>query len=106
MEATGAKQFLISNVIEEAKLEQINLSEIEKKMLYFTEVHPSLPDILEVKPEFERDYNSDEYEAKITPLLSNAPDRDRQSSPNQEQDWKNPLAALKHKNHYILTLTA
>ena len=45
METTAAKQFLISRVIEEAKLEQVGLSEVERKMLYFTEVHPSLPDI-------------------------------------------------------------
>jgi hypothetical protein len=30
-------------------------------MLYFTEVHPSLPDIYEVNAEFERSYDTDEY---------------------------------------------
>ena len=77
MEPTAAKQFLISRVIEEAGVEQVSLSEVEKKMLYFTEVHPSLPDIYEVNTEFERDYDSDEYEAKIAGLLKNARDRDR-----------------------------
>ena len=104
MEATGAKQFLISKIIEEAKLEQINLSEIEKKMLSFTEVHPSLPDTYEVNAEFERNYDSDEYEAKIATLLKNARERGRQSSPGQEQDWKDALDALKHEDHYILVM--
>jgi hypothetical protein len=104
MEATGAKQFLISKVIEEAKLEKVNLSEIEKKMLYFTEVHPSLPDIYEVNAEFERDYDSDEYEVKIAALLKNARDRDRQSSPSREQDWKDALDGLKNEDHYILVM--
>jgi hypothetical protein len=106
MEATGAKQFLISKVIEEAKVEQVNLSEVEKKMLHFTEVHPSLPDIYEVNAEFERDYDSDEYEAKIAALLRNARDRDRQSSPSREQDWKDALDALKHEDHYILVMVS
>jgi hypothetical protein len=106
MEATGAKQFLISKVIEEAKVEQVNLSEVEKKMLHFTEVHPSLPNIYEVNAEFERDYDSDEYEAKIAALLRNARDRDRQSSPSREQDWKDALDALKHEDHYILVMVS
>jgi hypothetical protein len=104
MEAIGAKQFLISKVIEEANLEQVNLSEIEKKMLYFTEVHSSLPDIYEGNAEFERDCDSDEYEAKIAALLRNARDRDRHSSPSREQDWKDALDALKHEDHYILVM--
>lgn len=42
MDSVRAKQFLISRVLEEADLEKVHLSEVEKKMLYFTEVHPSL----------------------------------------------------------------
>lgn len=104
MESTGAKQFFISKVIEEAEFDRVSLSEIEKKMLYFTEVHPSLPDIYLVNAEFERDYDSDEYEAKIARLLKNARDRDRHSSPNREQDWKDALDALKKEDHYILVM--
>ena len=104
METTAAKQFLISRVIEEAKLEQVGLSEVERKMLYFTEVHPSLPDIYEVNAEFERDYDSDTYEAKIASLLRKARDRDRQSSPSREPEWTDALEALKKEDHYILVM--
>ncbi len=104
MEPTAAKQFLISRVIDEAGVEQVTLSEVEKKMLYFTEVHPSLPNIYEINAQFERDYDSDEYEAKIAGLLKNARGRDRQSSPSREQDWKDALDALKHEDHYILVM--
>jgi hypothetical protein len=104
MEATDAKQFLISKVINEANVEQVILSDVEKKMLYFTEVHPSLPDIYEVNAEFERDYDSDKYEAKIATLLKNARDRDDHSSPSQEQEWKDALDVLKHEDHYILVM--
>jgi hypothetical protein len=37
MDPTVAKQFLISKVVGEAESEHIPLSEIETKMLYFTE---------------------------------------------------------------------
>jgi len=104
MDASNAKQFLISRVIEEAGVEQASLSEVEKKMLYFTEAHPSLPDMFAVNAEFERDYDSDEYEAKIAGLLQNARDRDRQSSPSREQEWKGALDALKKEDHYILVM--
>ena len=106
MDATAAKQFLISKVIEEAESQRANLSEIEKKMLYFSEVHPSLSDIYEVNAEFERNYNSDEYETKIAGLLKSARDRDSHSSPSREQDWKDALDALKKEDHYILVMVA
>jgi hypothetical protein len=106
MEPAAAMEFLISKILEEAEFEQVHLSKVEKKMLYFTGVHPSLPDIYEVNAEFERDYDSDEYEAKIARLLKNARDRDNHSSPNLEQDWKDALDALKKEDHYILVMVA
>src|SRR5690348_17002384 len=104
MDSVAAKQFLISRVVEEAEFEHKSLSEIEKKMLYFTEVHPSLPDIYEVNEEFERDYDSDEYEKKITALLKSARDRDPKQSPVQEQQWKDAIDSLKNEDHYILVM--
>ena len=65
MDSVAAKQFLISKVIQEAELSNVQLSETERKMLYFTEAQPSLPDILDVNAEFERAYDADEYEDKI-----------------------------------------
>ncbi len=100
MDSIGAKQFLISKVIEEAAVEHVPLSDIEKKMLQFTEVHPTLPDIHEVNEEFEREYDSDEYERKIATLLKNA--RAREES--NEQQWKDALDALRHEDHYILVM--
>ena len=104
MDSGAAKEFLISRVIKEAKAEGVNLSEVERKMLYFTEVHPSLPDIYDVNERFERNYNSDEYEAKISRLLRNALDRDRKQSAGGEQAWKDALNALRKEDHYILVM--
>jgi hypothetical protein len=104
MDSTAAKQLLISKVIEQAEFEHVSLSEVETKMLYFTEVYPSLPDIYQVNAEFERDYDSDEYEAKITELLKNARDRDSHSYSGREQDWQDAINALRKEDHYILVL--
>jgi hypothetical protein len=104
MDSTRAKQFLILKVIEQTALEHIPLSDVETKMLYFTEVHSSLPNIHEVNSEFERDYNADEYEDKISGLLKNARDRDARSSLGLAREWKDAINALKDEDHYILVL--
>ena len=104
MDATTAKQFFISKVIDEAKFERVKLSEVERKMLYFTETSPSIPDLYEVNAEFERDYDADEYEDKVTALLKNARERDRQTSPTLEKDWNDALEILKKEDHYILVM--
>jgi hypothetical protein len=98
MNPVAAKQFLIARILEEADLEHVHLSDVEKKMLYFTEVHPSLPDIYEINVEFERDYDSDEYEAKVVSLLKRARDR------GPEQEWSDAIDALKQEDHYILVM--
>jgi hypothetical protein len=100
----AAKQFLIARILEEADLEHVHLSDVEKKMLYFTEVHPSLPDIYEINAEFERDYDSDEYEAKVVGLLKRARDQDSRSSSSQGLEWNDAIDALKHEDHYILVM--
>jgi hypothetical protein len=100
----AAKEFLISRVVQRAGLERAMLSEVERKMLYFTEVHPSLPDIHEVNAEFERDHDADEYEAKIAGLLRNARNRDRNESGAKEQEWEDALDALKKEDHYLLVM--
>jgi hypothetical protein len=104
MDAVTTKQFLISKTLQEAESSHVQLSEVERKMLYFTEIHPSLPDIREVNAEFERDYDADEYEHKIAQLLSNARARDTDISPSQEHAWNEALDALKKEDHYILVM--
>jgi len=93
MDAITAKQFLISKVIEHAELEQVSISEVERKMLHFTEVHSSLPDIHEVNAQFEQNYDSDQYEAKVATLLKKARNRDREQSPEGDQKWEDALNA-------------
>jgi hypothetical protein len=60
-----AKDFLAGKIVEEAKKEGVALSEIEQKMLYFSETDWTLSGMLEINAEFERDYSDSEYERKI-----------------------------------------
>jgi len=104
MDSSVAKQFLISRVVEQAQSEHAPISEIERKMLYFTEVRPSLPDIYEVNAEFERTCNADEYEHKIRDFLKRARDRDVKESAAQGQQWREAIDALKNEDHYLLVM--
>ena len=104
MDPAAAKRFLISKVIDEAALEHISLSDIEKQMLQFSEVHPLLPSLYEVNAEFDRDYDADEYEDKITRLLKKARERAGKAAGSAEQEWKDALDALKGEDHYILVM--
>lgn len=72
-----AKEFLISQVVEEARKEDVPLSEVERKMLFFTETQETLPDMSDVNDQFEREYDSSTYEKKIASLLRNAFERNR-----------------------------
>ena len=64
-----AKDYLAGRIAAEAKREQIPLSEIERNMLYFSETDWTLPGMLEINSEFERDYDDNEYERKIAGLI-------------------------------------
>ena len=66
--AREAKEFLVARIAEEAQREGVPLSEVERKMLYFTETAWTLPDIMEVNDQFDREYDAAEYEKKIADL--------------------------------------
>src|SRR5262245_50103346 len=72
----AAKQFLVDKVIEQAATDGIQLSDFEKAMLGFTEPTATQAEI-DAAAAFEEEYDSDEYEAKITKLVSRAFQRDQ-----------------------------
>ena len=104
MDPVAAKQFLISKVVEQADLERKPLCEVETKMLYFSQVHASLPDISGINARFERECDPDEYEEMITGLFRRARQRDRELSTVQAGQWDESIDALKNEDHYILVM--
>ena len=58
--AQDAKEYLIAEIVREAQLENVTLSEIERKMLYFTEQVESLPDIYDVAAKFDNECDATE----------------------------------------------
>jgi hypothetical protein len=96
-----AKEFLASEIVEEANREGAPLSEIEGKMLYFSEVGWTLPGMMQISDEFDRRYDQGDYEKKISQLIKNLDKRLRKETPAEYQDWRPAIKFLKWKDHYI-----
>jgi preprotein translocase subunit SecG len=99
--AREAKEFLISRIVAEAQREKVPLSEIERKMLYFSETAWTLPDIMEVNDEFDREYDQAEYENKIARLIRNETKRLHKENPEEFASWISAARKLKKEDHYI-----
>lgn len=102
--AHEAKEFLIGKINLEAELDGIPLTEIERKMLYFSEVEQEPPDLFEVNDQFEKECDSQEYEAKIAGLIKKAYERDRAVSRDNVRRWFDEITALSKEDHYILVM--
>jgi hypothetical protein len=96
-----AKEFLISRVVSEAQRENVPLSEIERKMLYFSESGWTLPDMTAVYERFDREYDQDKYEKKIARLIGKADKHARKESRDEYDAWLAAVRFLKREDHYI-----
>ncbi len=97
-----AKEYLAGKITEEAEREGAPLSEVERKMIYFTETGWTLPDMMAVSAEFDRDYDQDEYEWKIGGLVGRFLAR---AKPQDEQEaWDEAVEKLSEGDHYLLVL--
>lgn len=102
--ARAAKEFLVHCIVDEAQREGIPLTEVERKMLYFSETHWTLPDIYEVNAVFEQEYNTADYERKISRLIRNLRARVRRDDLVALEDWNRAVAAIASEDHYLLVM--
>jgi hypothetical protein len=103
-DAREAKEFLISKIVAEAQRENVPLTEIERKMLYFTETGWTLPDIMQVNEQFDREYDQDEYEKKMAKIIANLYRGVLHDSRDDSQKWSTAMRCLQREDHYILVL--
>jgi hypothetical protein len=95
---------LISNIVAEAQRENVPLSEVERKVLYFTESGWTLPDIMKVSEDFDREYEQDKYEQKIAKLVAKADRRIRKGSRDDYDRWWVAIRFLQREDHYITVM--
>jgi hypothetical protein len=96
-----AKEYLIERIVAEAGRESVPLSDVERKMLYFSETDWTLPGILDVNAEFERDYDDTAYEQKIAGLVRNLETR---ATCEEQEQWGDALIKLSEGDHYLQVL--
>jgi hypothetical protein len=105
MKTKQAKDFLVQQTAEQAARESVPLSETEKKMMYFTESDAtSCDNPVEVNEEFEAQYDTAEYETKISRLLHHAYDRLKLEHPERKRNWDQAIRTLRKGDHYFLVL--
>jgi hypothetical protein len=99
-----AKDFLISKILEEANRTSVDFTDIERKMLYFTETEPSLPDIYEVSAAFDEQCDQSDYEQKIASVISSYKSWAKNHDTAALAQWKAAVKMLKTEDHYLLVL--
>jgi hypothetical protein len=105
MNTKAAKDYLVQQTVEQAALEHVPLTDLETRMMYFTESDPaSCDDPIALNDEFEQEYDTPEYEPKISRLLHNAHKRLKQEDPEKLRQWNEAMRVLNKGDHYILVL--
>src|SRR5579871_5105257 len=91
--ARAAKDYLADRIVEEANRRQESISDLERRMLYFTEEDGD-PSMLDLNDEFERQYDMDQYEAKISRLIKSGLDRTYRENKDELGVWYDAISTL------------
>lgn len=97
------KDFLADRIAAEAERGGAPLSEVERKMLYFSETDWTLPDMATVSAEFDRDYDENEFEQKIATLVRSIEARNHAENA-EEEAWDAAALKLSEGDHYLTVL--
>jgi hypothetical protein len=97
----AAKEYLVERIIAQAKQDGTELSEIESKMLYFTESGWTLPDMADVSAKFDQDYSQEEYEGKVGQIVRRIHETAGEAD---EETWDEAVALLSSEDHFLLVL--
>jgi hypothetical protein len=104
MQVREAKDFLVQETTKQASIEGVPLSDLEKRMMYFTESGYVPEDPIALNDEFEAQYDTDEYEAKIARLLHHAYQRARKENDETRRRFDSAIKSLRRGDHYLLVM--
>ena len=93
-----AKRFLVNRIIDQAKRANVPLTEVETCMLAFAPGSAS-PTEYEAAAVFERDFDKEKYEAKISRLFQDVYATDKSLA--RAEVWEQSLDALVHEDIYL-----
>jgi hypothetical protein len=104
MKVREAKDFLVQQTAEQAAIEKLPFSDLEKRMMYFTEGKDATEDPTTLNDEFEAQYDSAKYEKKISRLMHHAYKRLRKEGSSALRTWDDAIRRLKRGDHYLIVL--
>jgi hypothetical protein len=104
MRVLEAKDFLVQKTAEQAALENVPLSDLEKRMMYFTETDECPEDPIALNEAFEAEYDTDEYEAKVSQLMHHAYRRIKRENHETNRRWNEAIRTLRKGDHYLVVL--
>ena len=102
MQVNEAKDVLANEIVRQASLEGSSVSDLERRMLYFTESGDCPEDPIELNDQFEAEYDTQDYENKIAGLAKRAYKRLKKEDPVGARRWDDAARELKKGDHYIL----
>jgi len=95
--------FVVEKIIEQAAIENIALSEVERKMLLFSESSPTLPDIAQVNEVFDREGDVAEYETKVAGLIRGIQSSLRKNA-EARHAWDEAMQHLRGEDYYFMVM--
>jgi hypothetical protein len=104
MNVREAKDFLVQKTAEQAALQDVPLSDLERRMMYFTETGECPEDPVALNDAFEAGCKTQQYETKVAKLMAHAYRQLKKDNPSAVQTWDEAIKLLRKGDHYILVL--
>ncbi len=99
-----AKEYLVQRIMDQANRVREPLTDLERKMLYFSETGWTLTGIEEVNAEFEARCDVPAYERRILALATSARADEETLGADAVADWDAAVDRLSSGDHYLLAL--
>jgi hypothetical protein len=104
MQVNEAKDIIAGEIVRQASIDRVSISNLERRMLYFTEEGDCPEDPLALDEGFESEHDAKEYEAKISGLARRAHQRLKKENSASLQLWDEAIKILKKGDHYLLVM--
>jgi hypothetical protein len=101
---TDAKEFLVGRILDQADREGAPLTDVERKMLYFTERHAQIDGMSAISDEFDRDYDQNAYEKKVAAIAHRAYKHDKRNDSDAARRWLAAASHMKSEDHYLTVI--
>ena len=104
MNVREARDFLVQQTAEQAVIDGVGLSDLERRMMYYAQGDSAREIDADLNDEFHTQYDSQEYQTKISRLLHGRYTRLKTSNPELARRWDDCVRFLAKGDHYISVL--